>query len=38
MQGLQRYKNMRLQAYNNLLEIIRKVEKDATNDNVKKEN
>ena len=31
-------KNMKLQAYNNLLEIIRKVEKDATIDNVKKEN
>ena len=31
-------KNMKLQSYNNLLEIIRKVKRDATIDNVKKEN
>ena len=28
-------KNMKLQAYNNLLEIIRKVERDGTIDNLK---
>ncbi|CAB3222655.1 unnamed protein product [Arctia plantaginis] len=31
-----RDKNMKFQAYNNLLEIIRKVERDATIDNVEK--